>query len=347
MIDPFTGDTIVDINQLIDDDIAGVIQAAGIEHIQIRSGLTCQAQRGLCRMCYGRNLASGELVELGEAVGVLAAQSIGEPGTQLTMRTFHIGGTASRIEEQSTVESPPCGDGPFSQYPVGDGQGWPSGGHESDRKPGHSGSTRTRKGALFGGLRSQADGHRQHGNRARPETRGVDPFTFSILTETRGRVVFKDIVEGITMKEDVDEVTGLSRKVITESPDEKRQPQIQIKNDKGKVTKSYLIPSKAHLMTDSGDEVHPGQTLAKIPRETTKTKDITGGLPRVVELFEARKPKATAVITETDGVVHYGGISRGQRKIIVENKEAETKTEYLIPRGVQYQRTGRGIRQGR
>ena len=334
VIDPFTGDTIVDINQLIDDDIAGVIQAAGIEHIQIRSGLTCQAQRGLCRMCYGRNLASGELVELGEAVGVLAAQSIGEPGTQLTMRTFHIGGTASRIEEQSTVESRHAGTVRFlniQSVTDKDGRLVVMNRTGSLVIQDQHGREKERYSVVYGAKLMVTDNTEIEPGRKLVEW---DPFTFSILTETRGRVVFKDIVEGITMKEDVDEVTGLSRKVITESPDEKRQPQIQIKNDKGKVTKSYLIPSKAHLMIDSGDEVHPGQTLAKIPRETTKTKDITGGLPRVVELFEARKPKATAVITEIDGVVHYGGISRGQRKIIVENKEAETKTEYLIPRGV-------------
>jgi len=179
-----------------------------------------------------------------------------------------------------------------------------------------------------------------------------DPYTFSILTELGGSVTFKDIAEGITMKEEVDEVTGLSRKVITESPDEKRQPQIQIKDEHGKVMKSYLIPSKAHLMVDAGDEVYPGDTLVKIPRETTKTKDITGGLPRVVELFEARKPKETAVITEIDGVVKYGGISRGQRKIVVENETGD-RAEYLLPRGVhvnvqegEYVRAGEALMDG-
>ena len=334
VIDPFTGDTIVDVNELVDEDVAGVIQAAGIEHVQIRSGLTCQAKRGLCRMCYGRNLASGELVELGEAVGVLAAQSIGEPGTQLTMRTFHIGGTASRIEEQSTVESRHAGTVRFLNIQsVTDKEGRLVVMNRTGSLviQDQHGREKERYSVVYGAKLMVTDNMKIEPGHKLVEW---DPFTFSILTETQGTVVFKDIVEGITMKEDVDEVTGLSRKVITESPDEKRQPQIQIKNEKGKVVKAYLIPSKAHLMIDGGDEVHPGQTLAKIPRETTKTKDITGGLPRVVELFEARKPKATAVITEIDGVVHYGGISRGQRKIIVENEEAETKTDYLIPRGV-------------
>jgi DNA-directed RNA polymerase subunit beta' len=160
-----------------------------------------------------------------------------------------------------------------------------------------------------------------------------DPYTFSILTEFGGAVAFKDVIEGVTMKEELDEVTGLSRKVIVESPDEKKQPQILIKNEKGKVVKVYLLPLKAHLMVEGGNEVFPGDTLAKIPRETTKTKDITGGLPRIVELFEARKPKETAVITEIDGKVKYGGISRGQRKIIVVNENGSER-EYLLPRGV-------------
>jgi DNA-directed RNA polymerase subunit beta' len=333
VIDPLVGDLIVDVNELIGESTASTIQEAGVEKVLIRSVLTCTQKRGLCRMCYGRNLASGELVEMGEAVGVLAAQSIGEPGTQLTMRTFHIGGTASRIEEQSTVESKYEGTVRFlNVQAVRDKEG-----HlvvmnrtgslivQDDRK-----REKERYSVVYGAKLLV-----EEGKRIKPGQNLVewDPFTFSILTEYGGTVVFKDIVEGVTMKEEVDEVTGLSRKVITESPDEKKQPQIQIKED-GKVVKSYLIPSRAHLMIDAGDEVFQGETLAKIPRETTKTKDITGGLPRVVELFEARKPKETAVITEIDGVVHYGGISRGQRKIVVENKETDSKAEYLIPRGV-------------
>ncbi len=285
-------------------------------------------------MCYGRNLASGELVEMGEAVGVLAAQSIGEPGTQLTMRTFHIGGTASRIEEQSTVESKHAGKVKLlNVQSVTDKEGYLVVMNRTGSLVviNEKGREKERYSVVYGAKLMVHDEQTIEPGQKLVEW---DPFTFSILTETGGNVVFKDIVEGITMKEEVDEVTGLSRKVITESPDEKRQPQIQIKDAKGKLVKSYLIPSKAHLMIDGGDEVFPGDTLAKIPRETTKTKDITGGLPRVVELFEARKPKETAVITEIDGVVRYGGISRGQRKITVENQEADTKAEYLIPRGV-------------
>ena len=334
VIDPFTGETLVDINQEIDEDTAASIQAAGIEKILIRSVLTCKSKRGLCRMCYGRNLASGKMIEMGEAVGVIAAQSIGEPGTQLTMRTFHIGGTASRIEEQSTVEAKNGGVVRFLKIQtVTDKDGFlvvmnRTGSLliQDDR-----GREKERYSVVYGARLTVKDSQQIQPGQKLLEW---DPYTFSILTEEGGKAVLKDIVEGVTMKEEVDEVTGLARKVVTETPDEKKQPQIQIKSGQGKVIKSYLIPSRAHLMIDSGDELFPGDTLAKIPRETTKTKDITGGLPRVVELFEARKPKETAVITEIDGVVHYGGISRGNRKIVVENKETGTQTEYLLPRGV-------------
>ena len=334
VIDPFTGETLVDINDEIDEDAAASIQTAGIEKVLIRSILTCKFKRGLCQMCYGRNLATGNMVEMGEAVGVLAAQSIGEPGTQLTMRTFHIGGTASRIEEQSTVESKNAGTVRFLNVQT------------VKDKEGHlvvmnrTGSLiiqddqsreKERYAVVYGAKLMVKDGHKVQPGQKLVEW---DPFTFAILTEARGSVLFKDIVEGLTMKEEVDEVTGLARKVITDSLEEKRQPQIQIRDKNRKTVKSYLIPSKAHLMIDAGEEVFPGDILAKIPRESTKTKDITGGLPRVVELFEARKPKETAVITEIDGVVHYGGISRGQRKIVVKNEVGQTQAEYLLPRGV-------------
>ena len=333
VVDPFTGETLVNVNQEIGEDTAGAIQAAGTEKVPIRSVLTCKSKRGLCRMCYGRNLASGEMVEMGEAVGVLAAQSIGEPGTQLTMRTFHIGGTASRIEEQSTVESRSSGQVRLvGVQTVTNQEGYLVVMNRTgsllvvdDR-----GREKERHAVIYGATLMVKDGQEIDPGQKLVEW---DPFTFAILTEVGGKVTFRDIIEGVTMKEEVDEVTGLSRKVIGESPDEKRQPQIQIRGSGGKVIKSYLMPSRAHLMIDSNDPVYPGDTLAKIPRETTKTKDITGGLPRVGELFEARKPKETAVITEIDGVAHYGGFSRGQRKIVVENEEG-TKAEYLLPRGV-------------
>ena len=353
VIDPFTGDTLVDINQEIDDDTSAAIQEAGIEKILIRSVLTCKCKRGLCRMCYGRNLASGVMVEMGEAVGVLAAQSIGEPGTQLTMRTFHIGGTASRIEEESTVEARTAGVVHFLNIQtVTDKNGLLVVMNRTGSLivQDDKGREKERYSVIYGARLMVKEGKKIKPGQKLLEW---DPFTFAILTEGGGTVVLKDIVEGITMKEEVDEVTGLARRVIIDFPDEKRQPQIQIKDKKGKVVKSYMIPSKAHLMIDAGDEVFPGDILAKIPRETTKTKDITGGLPRVVELFEARKPKEPAVITEIDGVVSYGGVSRGQRKIIVEDEVSQTKAEYLLPRGVhvnvqekEYVKSGEALMDG-
>jgi DNA-directed RNA polymerase subunit beta' len=324
---------IVDINEEITEDLAGSIQSAGIERVKIRSVLTCESRRGTCVRCYGRNLATGKLVEIGEAVGVIAAQSIGEPGTQLTMRTFHIGGTASRVTEQTSLEAKNAGVVKFHALQT----------------------VRNQDGALVAMNRNGViavldDKGREkerytvvYGAKVRVEEGGAvkvgatlvewDPYTFAILTEVTGTIQFKDLLEGVTMHEELDEVTGLSRWVVTDSPDEKRQPTIQIRDDKHKVLRKYLIPTRAHLMVADGDTVHQGDVLAKIPRETTKTKDITGGLPRVVELFEARKPRETAVITEIDGIVKYGDITKGQRKILVVNENG-VEREYALPRGV-------------
>ena len=329
-IKDYDGNVIVDINQEISEDLAGAIQAAGIERVKIRSVLTCESKRGVCVMCYGRNLASGRLVELGEATGVIAAQSIGEPGTQLTMRTFHIGGTASRVSEQSRLDAKNNGTVRFiglqtvkaksGDLVVMNRQGSIAVVDEKNRE-------RERYSVVYGAKLKVNDGD--------PVTLGQvmvewDPYTFAILTEIGGTVQFKDLQEGVTLHEEVDEVTGLSRHVVGDSPDEKRQPAIVIK---GKASKRYLMPSRAHLMIQDGDTVTPGDVLAKIPRETTKTKDITGGLPRVVELFEARKPHETAVISEIDGTVKFGEVSKGQRKIYVVADNG-TEKEYSVPRGV-------------
>src|SRR5438309_10845736 len=270
------------------------------------------------------------MVELGEATGVIAAQSIGEPGTQLTMRTFHIGGTASRVSEQSRLEARSNGMVRFinlqtvkaktGDLVVMNRQGSIAVVDEKKRE-------RERYSVIYGARLKVNDGD--------PVTLGQvlvewDPYTFAILTEVGGTVQFKDLQEGVTLHEEVDEVTGLSRHVVGESPDEKRQPAIVIKS---KSTRRYLMPSRAHLMVQDGDEVFPGDVLAKIPRETTKTKDITGGLPRVVELFEARKPRETAIISEIDGSVRFGEISKGQRKIYV-TADNGTEREYSVPRGI-------------
>ncbi|HXV60590.1 MAG TPA: DNA-directed RNA polymerase subunit beta' [Vicinamibacteria bacterium] len=331
--DSFTGDTIVTPNQEITETTANAIQNTGVDHVKIRSVLTCESRRGVCARCYGRNLASGRLVDLGEAVGVIAAQSIGEPGTQLTMRTFHIGGTASRVAEQSTLDSKSAGVVKFVNVSTVKDRG---GDLVVMNRAGQililddKGRERERYPVVYGARLKVKDGQAIESGTTFVEW---DPYTFSILTEEGGTAHFKDVVQGITVHEEVDEVTGLSMPVIVESPDEKRQPAIVIKDSKKKEIRSYLLPSGAHLMVADGDEVRPGAVLAKIPRETTKTKDITGGLPRVVELFEARKPKDPAVITEVDGVVQYGGIAKGLRKISVISDTGEVR-EYSLPRGV-------------
>jgi DNA-directed RNA polymerase subunit beta' len=328
----YEGSVIVDVNQEINEDLAAAIQAAGIERVKIRSVLTCESRRGVCVRCYGRNLATGRMVEMGEAVGVIAAQSIGEPGTQLTMRTFHIGGTASRVSEQSALEARNNGVLRYQSLQTvknRDGHFVAMNRNGSVVVVDERGRERERHAVVYGAKVKVADGSPVKVGDIIVEW---DPYTFSILTEVGGTVQFKDLEHGVTLREEVDEVTGLSRWVVTDSPDEKLQPQLVIRSEK-KGAKKYLMPSRAHLMVQEEDEVSPGDVLAKIPRETTKTKDITGGLPRVQELFEARKPHETAVITEIDGIVRYGEVLKGQRKIIVVPDKGEPK-EYLLPRGV-------------
>jgi DNA-directed RNA polymerase subunit beta' len=332
-IKDYEGNAIVGVNEEITENLASEIQAAGVERVKIRSVLTCESRRGVCVRCYGRNLGTGTMVELGEAVGVIAAQSIGEPGTQLTMRTFHIGGTASRVSEQSTLDAKNAGALKFInlttvQNKQGDLVVMNRNGLIAvvDEK----GREKEKYSVVYGAKIKFKEGDEVKEGDSLVEW---DPYTYAILTEVGGTIQFKDLVEGVTMTEEVDEVTSLSRWVVTQSQDEKRQPQIVIKSsDKHKTVKKYLMPERAHLMVSDGDELNPGDILAKIPRETTKTKDITGGLPRVVELFEARKPRETAVITEIDGVVKYGDIAKGTRKILVTNDNLER--EYSLPRGV-------------
>jgi DNA-directed RNA polymerase subunit beta' len=333
--DPFTGVTIIDVNDEITEDLAGEIQDSGIEKVKIRSVLTCAARRGVCAKCYGRDLATGKMVELGQAVGVIAAQSIGEPGTQLTMRTFHIGGTASRVSEQSTLEARNAGTVRFQGLQVvqaKDANLVVMNRSGSLVVQDAKGRDRERYPIVYGARLKVKEGEAIEQGQVLVEW---DPYTFSILTEEAGQVRFKDILEGITVHEEVDEVTGLSRFIIVDSPDEKKQPAVEIKAKDGRIARKYHMPVHAHLMVQDGENVSAGDVLAKIPRETTKTKDITGGLPRVVELFEARKPRETAVISEIDGLVKHGGIVKGQRKIIIVPDEpgAEPR-EYALPRGV-------------
>jgi len=338
--DPFTDETIAELSSEITEELASAIQDAGIERVKIRSVLTCESRRGVCAKCYGRDLATGRLVELGQAVGVIAAQSIGEPGTQLTMRTFHIGGTASRIAEQSTLECNHAGTARYHGLQVVVGRPLADGSINlvvmnrsgsvviQDEK----GRDRERHQLVYGARLKVQEGEHVESATVLAEW---DPYTVSILTDGTGVIRFKDIIEGQTVHEEVDEVTGLSRLIIVDSPDEKKQPTIEVKMKDGAPTRRYHMPSRAHLMVRDGEEVVAGDVLAKIPRETTKTKDITGGLPRVVELFEARKPRDPAVMSAIDGVVKFGGIVKGRRKVLIAPDDSSSETaEYEIPRGV-------------
>src|SRR4029077_17597098 len=280
---------------------------------------TCESKRGVCQLCYGRNLATGRMVERGEAVGIISAQSIGEPGTQLTMRTFHVGGTATGSAEQSKQDAKSDGFIKFlNVVTVRNAKGEliamnrngilaiiDDKGREKERYP-----------VVYGARVLFEDGAKVKANAILLER---DPYPFSILTEVSGKVHFKDLSEGMTLQEQVDEITGMSQWVVTDSPDEKRMPMVIVRPEGGARSeeKRYLMPTHAHLMVNHEDLVHAGDVVAKIPRATTKNKDITGGLPGGVELFEARKPRETAVISEINGVVKYGEVSKGMRKISV------------------------------
>jgi DNA-directed RNA polymerase subunit beta' len=331
--DPVTGKQILAQNQLISEELANEVQEVGIELVKIRSVLTCETRRGVCRLCYGRNLASGYLVEIGEAVGVIAAQSIGEPGTQLTMRTFHVGGTASRVSEQSKHQSTNPGLVHFLNVQTVTSK---DGDLVVINRNGKlvivdkQGREKERYALVYGSTLKVHDGEEVKPGQSLVEW---DPYTTAILTEVGGKVTFKDIVDGENVREETDKVTGLTQMVIVESPGaatEKRTPTLIIKSKKGE-EKKYLLPTGAHLSVTNGQEIYPGDILAKIPRATMKTKDITGGLPRVVELFEARHPRDKAIITEVDGVVHHGPVVKGMRKIIVETDQG-SRHEYSVPR---------------
>ncbi len=339
IVDPVTDELLVEANQLIDEKLVTVIEEAGIERVKIRSVLTCKSRRGICALCYGRDLARGHLVNLGEAVGVIAAQSIGEPGTQLTMRTFHIGGTASRRAEQTALEARFDGQLKFiNLITVNDSEGFPI---VMNRKGevaivDETGRERERYAVVYGARLTRQEGDSIKSGEMLAEW---DPYTVPIITEVGGVVHYGDIAEGVTMEEQVDEVTGLSRKVVVEAKSADKRPRITLKGEDGKTVKlpngaqaRYMLPIGANIVVEEGTELHAGAILAKIPRETTKTKDITGGLPRVAELFEARKPKELAVISEIDGVVSYGKDSKGKRKIVV-TPDVGDPAEYLIPKG--------------
>ncbi len=328
---------LVGANELIDEAKAAAIQAAGIERVKIRSVLTCESRRGVCQLCYGRNLATGRMVERGEAVGIISAQSIGEPGTQLTMRTFHVGGTASGQAEQSRQDAKSDGFVKFE-------------GIHTIRNAKHElialnrsgilaivdakGREKERYQVVYGAKILVEDGTPVKENDLLVEW---DPYAFSILTEVSGKVHFKDLLEGVTMQEQVDEITGMSQWVVADTTDEKKVPTLVIRADGASKAdeRRYLMPTHAHLMVSNDEEVHAGDVLAKIPRATKKTKDITGGLPRVVELFEARKPRETAIMAEINGTIKMGEMTKNSRKvnIIPEDGNESSMREYAVPRG--------------
>jgi len=340
--DPFTNEILVRANEEIDEERVKLIEEAGLERVRIRSALTCQTRRGICVRCYGRDLARGRVVSMGEAVGIIAAQSIGEPGTQLTMRTFHFGGAASRRAEQTALTARTEGTLRFLNLKTvinRDGDlvvmnrngevaivDIPEPGRERERE---------RYPIVYGAKLKKKDGGRVKAGDLLAEW---DPYTIPILTEVGGEVKFSDIDER-TMQEKVDERTGLSSRVIVDYRDPNVRPRIAIQDEHGKVSKlsngmdaRYILPVGANLNVAEGQRVAAGDIVAKIPRETTKTKDITGGLPRVAELFEARKPKEFAVISEIEGLVSFGKDTKGKRKVVITPEIGEPR-EYLIPRG--------------
>jgi len=322
---------LVRVNEEITDDVAERIEQVGLEKIRIRSVLTCEAERGACAKCYGRNLATGGSAELGEAVGIIAAQSIGEPGTQLTMRTFHIGGTAHRVIEQSYIKSKHKGAVKFHNLKT------------VKTKPEEL-LVLNRNGelAVVDAEERELERHRipqgaiitkEDGQPVAKDETFVrwDPYTTPILTEFGGVVRFEDVKSGVTMREEIDEATGLMNRVIVEHKGD-FHPQIVIETDKGELLAVYGLPIGAHILLKEGQTVKTGDMVGKTARKISQTKDITGGLPRVAELFEARRPKDPAIIAEIDGIVDFGTAKKGQRRIIIKSTSGMT-TEYLIPHG--------------
>jgi DNA-directed RNA polymerase subunit beta' len=333
---PETDTLIVAAGELISEDVANAIDKAGIEEVEIRSVLTCEMRRGVCSKCYGRNLATHRSAQHGDAVGVVAAQSIGEPGTQLTLRTFHVGGTASNIADISDMKAKANGkleidelrtidkknaDGTMRRVVVG---------RSAELK-----ITDEKTGIVIMNANIPYGSEMVIDNNTKVKKGDVickwDPYNAVIVSEVSGKVVFDSIVEGITFREEVDEQTGFTEKVITESRDKKKNPAIHIIDAKTKeVLREYSLPVDAHISVGEGDKIEAGEILVKIPRVAGKTGDITGGLPRVTELFEARNPSNPAVVSEIDGIAEYGKIKRGNREIQITSKTGEVR-KYLVP----------------
>jgi DNA-directed RNA polymerase subunit beta' len=343
VLDPYTDDVLVPAGEMLDEAAVERVERAGVSKVKIRSVLTCNAKNGVCATCYGRDLAQGGIVEIGQTVGILAAQSIGEPGTQLTMRTFHIGGTASRRVEQADIRARTGGKVKYLDLNVvksaknrlivmnrkgGEFAVLGESGRELERFP-----------VIYGAELAVKDGQQV---KAGDLLALWDPFTTPIISEVGGKVKFGDIQLGKTLQEKVDSVTGKSSHTIIESKNPDDRPRISIKDEKGKTitlpgksgVARYILPVDAILLVEEGDDIKAGDVVAKLPRATTKTKDITGGLPRVAELFEVRKPKEVAVLSEIDGYVSISkSMKRGKQRVTVTPVDVGEKKEYLIPRG--------------
>lgn len=340
IVDPYSGEVLVEANAEITEDKVVIVDEAGIDRVQIRSVLTCKSRHGVCSLCYGRDLGRGHMVNIGEAVGIIAAQSIGEPGTQLTMRTFHIGGTVSRSVEQAEVRSRHGGTIKFINL------------HTVRNSAGHQ-VVMTRNGeiSILGVKERERERYRinygaqlyiEEGDEVEADTliADWDPYTIPIVNEIAGKVKLGDIIEGVTMQDRVDPVTGKSSSVVVQSRAGQYNPRISLKDESGKTANlpktgspaRYSLPVGAIIRVKEGDQILPGAILGRIPRETTKTKDITGGLPRVAELFEVRKPKEYAVISEIDGQVSFGKDLKGKKRVVITPEVGEPK-EYLIPKG--------------
>jgi len=334
VFDPISGQLLVSANQDITEEVAETIESSALEGIEIRSVLTCESKRGVCALCYGRNLASGKRVQAGEAVGVIAAQSIGEPGTQLTLRTFHVGGTASNIAAESQIVAKFEGVIEFENIRTVP--------YETEEGPvevvlGRSGEFRiiepvTGRMIMSSNIPYGAYLYVKEGQKLVKGDKicSWDPYNAVIISEYTGRVAFEAVIEGVTFREESDEQTGHREKVIIDTRDKTKNPVIQIADGQGQIVKGYNIPVGAHISVDEGAKIKMGEVIAKIPRSTGKTRDITGGLPRVTELFEARNPSNPAVVTEIDGVVTLGGVKRGNREISIESKDGQLK-KYLVP----------------
>lgn len=331
---PQTGELIIASGKEVTEEVAIMIQDSPIDELEMRSVLSCELKRGVCSKCYGRSLATGRMAQKGESVGVIAAQSIGEPGTQLTLRTFHVGGTASKIADESRVEAKYDGILEIDELRTVDGED--RDGKKVNIVVGRSAEARildektkivlTTNVVPYGSILEKKNGSKV---KKGDLICSWDPYNALIIAEMQGTVMFENLLDGVTYKEESDEQTGFTEKVITESRDKKLIPEIKILNSKKEVIKTYNLPVGAHIVVKEGDKIEAGRTLVKIPRTSGKTGDITGGLPRVTELFEARNPSNPAVVSEIDGIVSFGKIKRGNREVIVESRTGEVK-KYLI-----------------